>query len=110
MELKSSFNPWQYLTVFITAIIIDSIVHFFSNRKYTALKAGTDALGFAPELNIYYRSLAKKGPFEYTSGIDTWYNTFNSYIIGALIAGISCTLIVVIADSILYGLEYKNTN
>lgn len=99
-------NTRQYLAVFIVAALLDLIIHFFSSRKYSALKNNSSALGFAPELNVYYRSLAKKGPFTYTSD-DSISNTFNSYLVGAIIAGVLCTIVVVVADAILYAIDKR---
>jgi len=99
---------YQYLLVFVIAVVLDTFIYFFSSRKYTALKSGTDAMGIAPELMVFYRSLAKRGPFPYTQGSDTFYNSCNSWLLGALLLGFTCTIIVIIADLILQIIEWKN--
>ena len=107
-KLEANYNAYQYLIVFLLAVILDIIVHFFSCRKYAALKAGSDTIGFLPQLKLYYDVLAKRGPLEYTQGVDTMYNSINSWLLGALIAGITCTLIVILADLILQIIDYRN--
>jgi len=108
-KLSPCFNGYQYLFIFIVAIVLDLIVHFFSSRKFNALKAGTDAFGFAPELMIYYRSLCRKGPFPVDSP-ESFYSSCNSWLLGAIIAGTAAVFMLLIADLILYGVEYKNNN
>ncbi len=90
-KLVPVYNGYQYLIVFISAIVLDLIIHFFSSRKYAALTAvpKTDAIGFAPELMFYYNSLRRKGPFH------------NSWLMGMLIAGTVAVFILLITDIIL---------
>ncbi len=104
------YNGYQYISIFISAIIFDLIIHFFSSQKYNALKSGTDAFGFAPELMIYYRSLCRKGPFPIDGGSDSFYAGCNSWLLGSLIAGILAVFLLLIADLFLHGLEYKSKN
>jgi hypothetical protein len=105
--LTPGYNGYQYLFVFFVAILLDIIVHFFSLRKYSALKSGTDAFGFAPELMIYYRSLCRKGPLSIDGGIESFYSSCNSWIIGALIAGIVSIIVLFIADLFLHVAETR---
>jgi hypothetical protein len=107
-KLSPCFNGYQYLFIFCAAIIVDLIVHFFSLQKFTALKAGTNGFGFAPELMIYYRSLCRKGPFPTDCGPESFYSSCNSWLLGALIAGTVAVVLLLIADLILYGVEYRN--
>lgn len=107
-KLSPCFNGYQYLFVFIAAILIDLIVHFFSSRKYYAMTNGTDAFGFVPSLMAYYRSLFKKGPFPIEGGPDSFYGSCNSWLLGAVIAGVLSVIILLIADLFLYAAEYKN--
>ncbi len=107
-KLVPTYNGYQYIIVFFLGVIFDLIIHFFSSRKYNALKSGKNAVGFAPELMIYYRSLSKKGPFPYTQGADSFYNTLNSYLLGILIAGFLSLIIIVLSDLILQFIEYRN--
>jgi len=109
-KLSPVYNGYQYLAVFIVAIIIDLIVHFFSSRKFNALKSGTDAFGFAPELMIYYRSLCRKGPLPSDGGVESFYSSCNSWLLGALIAGILAVFILLLADLVLQAIDYKNSN
>jgi len=95
-----------YLLVFLVAIVVNSVVQFFSMRKFTAMKAGGDALGFAPHLAVYYRSLGKYGPFPSTPE-DSMYSSINSWLLSSLIAALLCVLIVLIADIFLYVAEIR---
>jgi hypothetical protein len=104
-KLSPVYNGYQYLSIFIVAMIIDLIVHFFSSRKLTALKSGTDAFGFAPELMVYYRSLCRKGPMPIDGGPDSFYASCNSWLMGVLIAGILAVFLLLIADLFLQGVE-----
>jgi len=106
-KITPVFNFYQYAVVFLTAIMLDGIIHYFSYNKYCGLKSGTQNIGFLPELNVYYRSLSKYGPFQYTQGSETFYNSCNSWIIGMLITGLLCTIIVILSDIILYYIENK---
>jgi len=109
-KLSPVYNGYQYLSIFISAIIIDIIIHFFSSRKYNALKTGTNAFGFAPELMIYYRSLCRKGPFPIEGGTETFYGSCNSWLLGAIIAGLLAVFVLLIADLLLQAAEYKMSN
>lgn len=109
-KISPVFNGYQYLFVFVSAIIVDMIIHFFSSRKYYALKTGSDSFGFAPELMIYYRSLCRKGPFSTDYGPESFYSSCNSWLIAALIAGILAVFVLLIADLILYGIESRNNS
>lgn len=106
-QIHAQWNLYQYALVFLLAMVVSSVVQFFSVRKFMALKAQSDAVGFAPTLALYYRSLGKLGPFPYTKGEDTMYNSLNSWLIGSLVAGTGCLLIVLIADIILYAVESR---
>jgi hypothetical protein len=108
-QLKPSYNGGQYLLIFIIAIVLDMIVHFFSSRKYYALKSGTDVTGFAPELMVYYRSLHRKGPLPVNDGPDSFYSTCNSWIISALITGSIAVLTLLLTDLILNAIDYRNS-
>lgn len=109
-KLSPVYNGYQYLSVFIVAMILDLIVHFFSSRKLAALKTGTDAFGFAPELMIYYRSLCRKGPFPIDGGIDSFYSSCNSWLLGILIAGLLAVFVLLVADLFLHAIETKSQN
>lgn len=93
-------NPQQYIHLFIISSIFSIIVHFFSNRRYNALKNGTNTFGFLPELMVYYRSLCKKGPF--SSDPDSLFGILISTIVGALITGLVSVLLLLITDITLY--------
>jgi hypothetical protein len=108
-KLSPCFNGYQYLFIFVSAIIVDLVVHFFSSRKYSALKTGSDAFGFAPELMIYYRSLCRKGPFSVDCGPESFYGSCNSWLLGAIIAGTIAVFILLVADLLLYAAEYKQS-
>jgi hypothetical protein len=107
-NLKAVFNGYQYLFIFFSAIIMDLIIHFFSSRKYNALTNKTDALGFAPELMIYYRSLARKGPLSIDGDINCFNASVNSWVLGVLIAGMLGVVALLLADAFLYAAEKKN--
>ncbi len=102
-KLSPCFNGYQYLFMFISAIIVDLVIHFFSSRKY----ASSDAFGFAPELMIYYRSLCRKGPFSVDGGVESFYGSCNSWLLGAIIAGTLAVFILLLADLFLYAAEYR---
>ncbi len=104
-KLSPVYNGYQYLSVFIVAIIIDLIFHFFSSRKLAALKSGTDVFGFAPELMVYYRSLCRKGPLPIDGGPESFYANCNSWLLGMLIAGTLAVVVLLIADLFLHGTE-----
>ena len=108
IKLEPVYNPYQYLTVFIVGVFIDLIIHFLSSRKYYALKTGTDTFGIAPELMVYYRSLSRKGPFP-IGETESFTNNINSWLMGALIAGILCTLVVIISDIVLQCVKWKQS-
>jgi len=106
-NLKPEWNIYQYLCVFSIAFVLDLIIHFFSERKFISLtQTKVPTFGFFPELNVYYKSLSKYGPFEYTVGVNTTSNSLNSWLIGALITGTFCLLIVVLCDIIFLVQEY----
>jgi hypothetical protein len=107
-KLSPVYNGYQYLIVFLVGIVLNLVIYFFSSRKYYALTTRTDAIGFAPELMIYYRSLGKKGPFP-SSGSDSFYNTCNSLLMGSLIAGTMCIIVVLLTDLILQAIDYRNS-
>jgi len=116
-KLSPVYNGYQYLVICIVAIIIDMIVHFFSTRKYYALKlaasqgsSGTDTFGFAPALAPYYRSLCRKGPFPIDGDPESFYSYCNSWLIGAVIAGCVAVVLLLITDLILQAVEYKNSS
>ena len=109
-KLSPVYNGYQYLFVFICAMIVDLIIHFFSSRKFNALKSGGDAIGFVPELAIYYRSLCRKGPFPIDGGSESFYASCNSWLLGMLIAGTLAVFILLIADLLLQATEYRNNN
>jgi len=99
----------RIITIFLVAIVFDIVVHFFSSRKYYAMKTpGTTAMGFAPQLTVWYRSLSSWGPFPYTPGIDTWGNSCNSWLMGALITGLTVVIIVIISEIIIYMYQSYN--
>lgn len=106
-QLSPVYNGYQYLFIFITAICLDLVVHFFSSRRYYGLK--TNEFGFAPELMIYYRSLCRKGPFSIDGiGIESFYGSCNSWLLGAIIAGSVGVILLLITDLMLQAFEYKN--
>ena len=107
-KLSPCFNGYQYLFIFIVAVVLDLIVHFFSLRKLNAIKSGTYAFGGVPELMTYYRSLSKKGPFPIDSGTENFYSSCNSWLLGALIAGTIAIFMLLIVDLILYVAESRN--
>jgi len=104
-KLSPVYNGYQYLSIFIMAMIIDLIVHFFSSRKLTALKSGTYAFGFAPELMSYYRSLCRKGPLPFDGQTESFYASCNSWLMGVLIAGTLAVVLLFTADLLLHGIE-----
>jgi hypothetical protein len=107
-KLSPCFNGFQYLFIFIVAMVVDAVVHFFSSRKYYALKSNpqVDVFGFAPELMNYYFSLCSKGPFSVDS---SQFNKYcNSWILGMLIAGGMAVIMLALTDTILYIIEYKS--
>jgi hypothetical protein len=108
-KLKPVYNGYQYLFIFLVAVVFDLIIHFFSSRKYNALKAGTDAIGFVPELAVYYRSLCRRGPFPTDSGPESFYSGCNSWLMGAIIAGSVAIFILLFTDLILQAIDYRNT-
>jgi predicted outer membrane lipoprotein len=107
-KLAPVYNGYQYLFIFISAMLLDLIIHFFSARKYHAMYNKTDAFGFAPELWIYYRSLAKKGPLSIEGGLDSFNASVNSWLLGALIAGTLGVLTLLLADVFLQVSEMRN--
>ena len=109
-KLSPVYNGYQYLAIFIIAMIVDLIIHFFSARKLNALKNGGDAFGFAPELAVYYRSLCRKGPFPIDGGPESFYAGCNSWLLGMLIAGTLAVFVLLIADLVLQAVEYKNNS
>lgn len=111
-KLSPVYNGYQYLAIFIVAVVLDIIIHFFSARKFTAYKAGTgtSTIGFAPELNFYYRSLAKKGPFPIEGNAESFYGSCNSWLMGALIAGTIGVIVLLLTDLILNAIEYRNNS
>jgi len=108
-KLSPEWNLYQYLTVFIVACILDLFIHFFAERKFISLTQTKEPVyGFFPELNYYYKSLSKYGPFEYTPGHNTTYNSINSWLLGSLITGTICLLTVVLCDIIFFAYDcYK---
>lgn len=106
-KLTPSYNGYQYLFIFFVAIVLDIIIHFFSVRKFNALKNGTDAFGFVPALAAYYKSLCRKGPFSIDGGSDSFYSTCNSWLMGALFAGSTAILLLLITDLLLQVAETK---
>lgn len=107
-KLSPVYNGYQYVFIFISAIIFDLIIHFFSSRKYYAIKSGTDAFGFAPELMVYYRSLCRKGPFQINGEMETFYGSCNSWLLGALIAGTMAVFVLLVADLLMQVVEIRN--
>jgi hypothetical protein len=109
-KLAPVYNGYQYLFIFIIAIIIDAIVHFFSSRKYNAVvNKIPNTFGFAPELMLYYRSLCRKGPFSIEGGPDTFYSGCNSWLLGALIAGTIAVFMLLVTDLTLQAIDYRNS-
>lgn len=108
-RLNPVYNGYQYLIICIVAIVVDIIVHFFSTRKYYALKSGTDAFGFAPSLAFYYRSLCRKGPFPIDGDPESFYSYCNSWLVGAVITGSAAVILLLITDLILQAIEYRNS-
>lgn len=101
-KLSPAYNGYQYLFIFIVTIFINSIVQFFSCRKYYGIKNGNpNVVGFAPEMAIYYRSLYNKGPLA-ASNIDTLWAKCNMWILGSLIAGLFAVLALFLTDIILH--------
>ena len=91
-KLEPCYNLYQYLIVFLVAIIFDLFIHFFSSRSYAAVKSGTQS-GYVPaHLMAYYNYLDKY---------------FNSWLLGCLITGVSVLLIVIVTDLVLQGIEYR---
>lgn len=107
-KLSPVYNGYQYLFVFICAMVVDLIVHFFSLRKLNALKSGGDAFGFAPELAVYYSSLGRKGPFPINYG--NFYTSCNSWLLGMFIAGTLSIFILLMSDLFLQAVDYKNSS
>lgn len=98
-------NEYQYMCIFIAAVLIDVIVRILSMMKYNALKARTNGYGIAPELTPYYRSLGRKGPFG--SPFEDTKATVNSLCLSALIAGCLGMILLFIADIMLYIAQNK---
>lgn len=107
-KLSPVYNAYQYLVIFFVAIALDLVVHFFSTRKFTAMKNGTDAFGFAPHLAYYYNSLSKKGPLPFDGSVDSFYSKVNSWTVGAIIAGSIAIFILLITDLVLHAIDYRN--
>lgn len=115
-KLQPCYNFYQYLIIGLVAVFIDIVLHFFSTRKYNALRASTsgsvgaeNVFGFAPELGLYYKSLCRKGPLTIdTPG--TFYANCNSYLVGALIAFASAVCLLLITDLILQAIDYRNSS
>lgn len=102
-KIKISPKLIKYVYTFLVAAIIDIVVHFFSERKFISLtKTNIPTYGFFPELNVYYKSLGKYGPFPYVKDGDGILNPLNSWILGFLITGTFCLLVVIIVDLIMY--------
>lgn len=86
-ELKPKWNGWQYFLVFTIGFICDLIIHFFSKRKYNAIKAGNNQIfGFGASLMYYYHSFGE--------GLFKW-------IIPAMILGFFSVFVLLISDIIL---------
>lgn len=104
-ELSPTINGYRYLTVVIVAIFLDTIFHFFSVRKFNAIRAnnGKNVFGFIPQLGVYYSSLESRGPFEKASK----YYCSNGWLVGALNAGLLALIVISLADLILYTIECK---
>lgn len=100
-KLKPGWNGYQYLFTFFVGVLGDMIVHFFSSRKYFALKAGRgdEVYGFAPSLMPYYHSLRNLYPFKNT-GYET-VETFNTWFWGGIFGGVACMIALLGADIIL---------
>lgn len=106
-KLEPNFNLYQYPAIFFAAVIIDIFIHFFSQRKFKALKGGYESFGFAPEIYYYYNSLCKKGPLTYTPNQDTFFNNCNSWLSGAFIAGTIAVFTLLLSEIILYLINNK---
>ena len=80
-------------------------VHFFSSRKYYALKAGRsdEVYGFAPTLMPYYHSLRNVWPLKNTGSVSI--ETFNVWFWGGIIGGIICVITLLGADIIMQTIE-----
>lgn len=98
-------NEYQYLFIFVAAIVVDVIVRILSLMKYNALKARVPGFGIAPELTPYYKSLGRKGPFG--SPFDDTKSLVNSLILSALIAGCIGIILLCISDVSLYIAQYR---
>lgn len=103
--LKPTFNGYQYLFIVIVAIVLDAIIHFFTIRKYNALKTKTDCFGFLPALGVYYNSLATKGPL--SAEAPGFNATCNTWLMGALFAGIVAFITLLITDITMYIIDYQ---
>jgi len=104
-KIAPCYNGYQYIFIFVAAVILDAFIHFFSSRRYYGLK--TDAFGFAPELMIYYRSLRSKGPFPIDGVPENFYGTCNSWLLGGFIAGVLSVFVLLVADLFLHALDIK---
>lgn len=109
-KLKPIYNGYQYLFIFIVAIALDIIVRFFSLRKYNAMHTGQNVFGFLPGLASYYKTLYRLGPLSINGGPDSMYSKINSWLMGALIAGITAVFMLLVTDIILQLAEYKQKN
>ena len=76
-------------------------MQFFSTRKYAARSTGVDVYGFLPWLSIYYKSLYVLGPRNFMGLSETNFNSFNSWLMGCIIAGTVAVSILLVSDIIL---------
>jgi hypothetical protein len=113
-KIEGVFNLYQYLCIFLITVVLNTIVRFFSVRKYASIKLNSVdpsnqiAIGFLPELGPFYSKLGNYGPKNYIGLPDDVYKTINSWFVSCFSIGITVVLIVLIADLILHYFDKEN--
>ncbi len=108
-KIEPVYNGYQYLIVFLVAVILNTIIRFFSIRKYTDMvqqsssgSMGSTVYGFLPELGPYYLKISRYGPQNYIGLPDEFHKSINSWLISGVLLGTFVVLVVLIADITLH--------
>lgn len=94
------FDKLQYKYLFILSTILNTIVQFFSIRKFNALKKNTDSFGFTPSLTLLYHSLGKciSVDLGITEYIESYKYLFITWILSSIIVGSIVVTMLILVD------------
>ncbi len=103
-KIEPVYNGYQYALVFLIAVILNTIIRFFSVRKYMDLvqQGSTGVYGFLPELGPYYTKISRYGPQNYIGLPDEFHKTINSWFVSGLLIGTFTVLVLLVSDITLH--------